>query len=264
MFSIIYLLRSIIFFVLYSFVSFFIYFTSSLWTIYFGFELTWMLLTVLIIIGSSVWRGLLNYLMLNGILSIWLIAGILLSNCLFFIYGIIGKVGYFPFFLIISYQYYSSSYIFILFDLLNKFTYFNAFIIIIHLSTSNLLYFVNLFVLMNFFITISIIKFVLSIKHLILISSLQLFLFILCGLYFVSELFSFSFLLSYTITTIYILLDLLSFRFRRSKSLNRIYIMPLFLTDLLNLKQLIVISALLFIIYWLIIFSNSNFIWFII
>ena len=192
-------------FFLYIFVSFWILFTSSLWTLYFGLELQWMLLTIYIIIGSSVWRGLLNYLMLNGILSIWLIIGILLSNSLFFILGCFGKVGYFPFFLILGYQYYSSSYLWMVFDLINKWAILGSFIFIIHLSMN----FGYWFVLVNFLVIIFFIKFVLSIKHLILISSLQLFLFILCGLYFEDELFSFSGLLFYSITTINILWDCL-------------------------------------------------------
>ena len=230
---------------LYIFFSFWLLFTSSLWTVYFGLELQWMLLTILVIIGSSVWRGLFNYLMLNGILSIWLVIGILLNNSLLYIFGIFGKVGYFPFFIVLGYQYYVSSYLWIIFDLLNKWVYFGSIIFIIHYSF--IIYsFGDWFVLLNFFIIIFFVKFVLSIKHIILISSLQLFLFILVGLYFENELFSFSLLLFYSITMIYILWD--------SQGHTAIFI-PFFLTDLSNLKQLIVISALLLMFYWLICFS---------
>jgi len=90
------------------------------------------------------------------------------------------------------------------------------------------------------------VKFVVSIKHIILISSLQLFLFILCGLYFEDDLFCFCFILFYLISMIYILWD--------SQGHTAIFI-PFFLTDLSNLKQLIVISALLLIFYYFIIFS---------
>ena len=79
-----------------------------------------MLLTISITIGSSVRRGLLNYLMLNGILSIRSIIGILLSNSLFSISGRFGKVGYPPSFSVLGYQYYSSSYLRMVFDPMNK------------------------------------------------------------------------------------------------------------------------------------------------
>ena len=61
-----------------------------------------MLLTILFIIGSSVHRGLFNYLMLNGIPSIRLIPGILFRNSLFSILASLGKIGYFPFFPVLS------------------------------------------------------------------------------------------------------------------------------------------------------------------
>jgi len=239
-------IRSFVFLLLYIFFSFWILITSSLWTLYFGLELQWMLLTIFIIHGSSVWRGLLNYLMMNGIISIWLIIGILLSNSLFFILGSLGKVGYFPFYIVLGYQYYSSSYIWMIYDLMNKWAYFGSLVFIIHHSTSMIMNFGDWFVLMNLLIIIFFVKFVLSIKHLILISSLQLFLLILCGLYFKDELYSILFLLFYSITTIYIIWD----------SQGHIdYFIPFYLFDLSNIKHLIVISALLLIVYWLILFS---------
>ena len=79
-----------------------------------------MLLTISITIGSSVRRGSLNYLMLNGILSIRSMIGILLSNSLFSISGRFGKVGYPPSFSVVGYQYYSSSYLRMVFDPMNK------------------------------------------------------------------------------------------------------------------------------------------------
>ena len=63
------------------------------------------------------------------------------------------------------------------------------------------------FVLVNSLLIIFFVKFVLPTKHLIPISSLQLFLFILRGLYFEAESFSLSFPLFYSITTIHILCD---------------------------------------------------------
>ena len=57
---------------------------------------------------------------MNAILSIGLIIGILMSNSLLLIISCYGKVGYYPFFLIVSLLFYNSSYLFILFDLINK------------------------------------------------------------------------------------------------------------------------------------------------
>ena len=204
-----------------------------------------MLLTIFIINGSSVWRGLLNYLMMNGIISIWLIIGILLSNSLFFILGSLGKVGYFPYYIVLGYQYYSSSYVWMIFDLMNKWAYFGSLIIIIHYYIC-LLNFGDWFVFKNLLIIIFFIKFILSIKHLILISSLQLFLFILLLLYFEDELYSFLFMLFYLITTIYILWD----------SQGHIdYLIIYYLFDLSNIKHLIFISVCLFIIFICLLFS---------
>ena len=186
---------------------FWIFFTASLWTVYFGLELQWMLLTILIIIGSPVWRGLSNYLILNGMISIWLIIGILFSNSLFFLFGCLAKVGYFPFSLLLSYQYYLCGYNWIIFDLLNKISYLNAFVISIHSPTSIIANFGSIFVLVNFMMIMFFVKFVLCIKHVIFISSLQWYLLILCGIYFQDELFSFYFLILYSMTTIFILWD---------------------------------------------------------
>ena len=270
-------LNQIFFFFLYIFVSFWIFFTSSLWTVYFGLELQWMLLTILIIIGSPVWRGLLNYLMLNGMISIWLIIGILFSNLLFFLFGCLAKVGYFPFCLLLSYQYYLCGYNWIVFDLLNKISYFNAFIITIHFCTLIIANFGLIFVLVNFMIIMFFVKFVLCIKHVIFISSLQWYLLILCCVYFQDELFSFYFLILYSITTIFILWDCDIYLWAKcvervklcaklsvehAKQTKRVKLIklnttrlkcPFFLTD--NVKQWIFISSLLLIIYWMTIFS---------
>lgn len=79
-----------------------------------------MLLAIFFIIGTAIFRGLLNYLIMNAILSIGLIIGILMSNSLLLIISCFGKVGYYPFFLVVSILFYNSSYLFILFDLINK------------------------------------------------------------------------------------------------------------------------------------------------
>ena len=125
----------------------------------------------------------------------------------FLLVGCLAKVGYFPFSLLLSYQYYLCGYNWIIFDLPNKISYLNAFVISIHSSTSIIANFGSIFVLVNFMIIIFFVKFVLCIKHVIFISSLQWYLLILCGIYFQDELFSFSFLILYSMTTIFILWD---------------------------------------------------------
>ena len=79
-----------------------------------------MLLAIFFIIGTAIFRGSLNYLIMNAILTIGLIISILMSNSLLFLISCYGKVGYYPFFSIVSMLFYNSTYLFILFDLINK------------------------------------------------------------------------------------------------------------------------------------------------
>ena len=79
-----------------------------------------MLLAIFFIIGTAIYRGLLNYLIIHYLISIGLIIGILMSNSLLLITSCYGKVGYYPFFLVVSMLFYNASYLFILFDLINK------------------------------------------------------------------------------------------------------------------------------------------------
>ena len=79
-----------------------------------------MLLAIFFIIGTAIFRGLLNYIILNAILSIGLIIGILMSNSLLLIISCYGKVGFYPFFLLVSILFFNSSFLFILFDLILK------------------------------------------------------------------------------------------------------------------------------------------------
>ena len=79
-----------------------------------------MLLAIFFIIGSGIFRGSLNYLIMNAILSIGLIIGILMCNYLLLIISCYGKTGYYPFFVVVSMLFYNSTYLFILFDLINK------------------------------------------------------------------------------------------------------------------------------------------------
>ena len=79
-----------------------------------------MLLAIFFIIGTAIFRGLLNYLIMNAILSIGLITSLLISNNLLLIISCYGKVGYYPFFLVLSMLFYNTSYLYIIFDLINK------------------------------------------------------------------------------------------------------------------------------------------------
>ena len=79
-----------------------------------------MLLAIFFIIGTAIFRGSLNYLTMNAVISIGLIIGILMSNSLLLVISCYGKVGFYPFFIVVSMLFYNSSYLFILFDLINK------------------------------------------------------------------------------------------------------------------------------------------------
>lgn len=187
-----------------------IFISSSIYIIYYCLEIQWMLLLVFFIIGTSIYRGLLNYLILNGWLSILLIIGILLSNSIFLILAIYGKIGYYPFFLLISFIYYCSSYLFIIFDLINKLSYFTSFIMILNISI-----FISNFdlwlLLTNFIISIFFIKLIISIKHTIFISSFILFLLIYYLLFLQDFLYIFTILLFYLLFNINIIIYLLIF-----------------------------------------------------
>ena len=233
-----------------------------------------MLLTIFFILGSSVCRGLFNYLILNGILSIWLILGNILSNSLFFLLGCFGKIGYFPFFLVLASLWYVSSYVFLMFDLINKWAYFGSFLVIFHLSIF-FNSFSDWFIVLNFLMIIFFIKLILSIKHLILISSLINFLFIILLILVDDSLFCFCFLSFYSIGTlliIYYFIGCSSSMFRRW--INSDNFCPFYwnvirstvsttfpdsfvfrsnvnlLTDVI--KLFILLSSILFIVFWLI------------
>jgi len=164
-----------------------------------------MLLAIFFIIGTSIFRGSLNYLIINAILSIGLIIGILMSNSLLLIISCYGKVGYYPFFSVLSMLFYNTSYLFILFDLINKWAYFSSFILIVNYS----IFFrcsEYWLVLINLMIIISFIRLIISIKHIIFISSYLLFIFIYLLILLNNYLFSYLFLLFYIYTNNIILI----------------------------------------------------------
>ena len=57
---------------------------------------------------------------MNAIFSIGLLFSILMSNVLLLMISCYGKLGIYPFFLVLFILFYNSSYLFILFDLINK------------------------------------------------------------------------------------------------------------------------------------------------
>lgn len=136
-----------------------------------------MLFVVLFIIGISIYRGMLNYLTINAIISIGLIIGILMSNSLSSIFNRHGKIGYYPFLLYYFILSHNSSIFHLLFDLPNKIIYLNSSIIILgfNLYSRSSEY---VLVLINIFIVIFFIQLFNLIKHIILISSCLLFIFI--------------------------------------------------------------------------------------
>ena len=155
-----------------------------------------MLLAIFFIIGTSIFRGSLNYLIINAILSIGSIIGILMSNSLLLIISCYGKVGYYPFFSVLSMLFYNTSYLFILFDLINKWAYFSSFTLILNVS----IFFrcsEYWLVLINLMIIISSIRLISSIKHIIFISSYLLFIFIYLLILLNNYLFCYLFLLFY-------------------------------------------------------------------
>ena len=155
-----------------------------------------MLLAIFFIIGTAIFRGSLNYIIINAILSIGSISGIYMSNSLLLIISCYGKVGYYPFFSVLSMLFYNTSYLFILFDLINKRAYFSSFTLILNVS----IFFrcsEYWLVLINLMIIISSVRLISSIKHIIFISSYLLFIFIYLLILLNNYLFSYLFLLFY-------------------------------------------------------------------
>ena len=182
-----------------------------------------MLLAIFFILGTTIFRGSLNYLIINAILSIGSIIGILMSNSLLITISCYGKVGYYPFFLVLSMLFYNTSYLFILFDLINKRAYFSSFTLILNVA----IFFrcsEYWIVLINLMIAISSIRLITSIKHIIFISSYLLFIFIYLLILLNNYLFSYLFLLIYIYLNNIILI--------KCNFLYVHWIIPLFLSEL--------------------------------
>lgn len=179
----------------------FMFFSSSLLTWFFIMELQWMVLLILFLIGNSIWRGCLTYLLMNSIISVFLFIGILMSNSLIFLLSCFGKIGNFPLFCVIAYFYFCASYIFLIYDIISKFSYFLSIFVILNHS----IFFHSYdywFLFINFLFIQLFIKFLFSIKHLILISSILLFLIVYLFILIEDSLFYITFLFIYLINTI--------------------------------------------------------------
>ena len=100
-----------------------------------------------------------------------------MSNSSTLIISCYGKVGYYPFFSVLSMIYYSISYLFILFDVINKQVYLSSFTLILNESVFFRCSEYRL-ILINLVIIISSIRSISPIKHIIFISSYLLFIFI--------------------------------------------------------------------------------------
>lgn len=170
---------------IYLFVSVWIFFTSSLWLLYFGLELQWMLFIVFFISGNSIWRGLINYVIFNEILGTFLVLGLVCSVGIFFTSLYYGKIGFYPFIIPMITIINNVSYLYFLFDPINKFCYFGSYFSfysnfsdLSSLSSSSSI-FIFMIIIINFnMIYVFGIKLVSSIKVTLLISSLINFLLI--------------------------------------------------------------------------------------
>ena len=100
--------------------------------------------------------------------------GTLMTNVLIHLVGCFGKVGYFPSLLITMLVLYCSSYLLIMYDQIVKRNYLFCFLVINGIAISpNLIDYYA--ILLNFIVINIFIKFIFTIKHLISISSISLF-----------------------------------------------------------------------------------------
>lgn len=219
-------------FLSYPFITFSLFLSSGIYVIWCCLEVQWMLLLVFFVLSSSLLRGLLNYLILNGWLGILFIVSLWFSNSILIFLTTYGKIGYYPFFLLVSYIYHCSSYKFIIFDLINKLSYlslfFLSFNITLVISTFDLwLIIVNL-VISTFFI-----KLMLSIKHCVFIGTFIQFLLVYCLLCYHDLLFVLSAFAFYLLFN----LNILNYLLWTSWVLNgKALILPFVLIDIYNWK----------------------------
>ncbi len=177
------------FIMVYVFVGILIFFTSSLWLLYFGLELQWMLFIIFFIMGDSIWKGLINYVIFNELVGTLLILGLILYINIFFSSLYYGKIGFYPFMIPMMGIILNVSYLYFLFDPFNKFIYFSSFIsysnsiansFMVSEWGANSSTFSFILIAINFYmIYVFGIKFIHSIKIILLTSSLINFLLII-------------------------------------------------------------------------------------
>ena len=176
--------------------------------VFYTLELQWVLLALFFIVSIAVFRGLLNYLILNLVISISFVLGIVTCNSLLCIISCYGKVGYYPFFLLLVMLYYNTSNLFILFDLINKWAYISVFELVLNeclfWRCSELW-----LVLLNLIIVVFFIRLITSIKHIVFISSYLLVMQVYLLLLLNHNLYSMVFLLVYSIVSSLLVVDLL-------------------------------------------------------
>ena len=124
-----------------------------------------------------------------------MVIAILTNNTMSFLVFCFGKIGYFPFFQLVTLIVYCSSYLFILFDQLVKFSYLFIFSFLFILSIDTIIdFFLSL---LNFLVLQVFIKFLFTIKHLVLISSIVVFIMIYLLIIIEDMLYSIIYLLCY-------------------------------------------------------------------
>lgn len=227
-----------------------------------------MLLLFFFIINSSLLRGLLNYLILNGWLGLLFIISLFFSNSMLLFLTTYGKIGYYPFFLIVSYIYHCSSYKFIIFDLLNKLSYISLFFLSFNftliISTFDLW-----LIIINLLISTFFIKLIISIKHCLFIGTfiqfiLIYFLLVLNDLIFIISFFIFYLLFNINILYKLFIISWINNNINYPSTNNMMFIIPFILIDIFNWKLNSFYIYILLVINWLGLFTFYPFLVFLI
>ena len=134
-----------------------------------------MLFLYFFIKGNSNVKGYLNYIIINYIISLLLLVGIIFSNTILLLVGVLGKCYFFPFLFVSLIVVFNTSYFFLIIDLISKFSLLIVLILVNLNGFSSLGYTLIFF---NLLIIVFYIKFIFSIKHLIFISSFMFFIFL--------------------------------------------------------------------------------------
>ena len=81
-----------------------------------------MLFLYFFIKGNSNVKGYLNYVIINYIIGLLLLVGIIFSNTILLLVGVLGKCYFFPFLLVSLIVVFNASYFFLFIDLISKFS----------------------------------------------------------------------------------------------------------------------------------------------